>query len=168
MLRFEFVLSHHQRFFERIIAQYFKGEQKQDVFQEFSLHLFGLYQQKFPNDAHLFDSKAWLRTILVNFCISQIRKEQAQKNSVWTKTSSLVILISDELVKLSEDDVQNLYTAALGCVSKKEALILKMKFEYKCTAKEIERRLGVQHADVLIARIKEKVRKKMGRIDLEF
>ena len=73
-----------------------------------------------------------------------------------------------EAPTLNEYELQALYEAALGCVSKKEALILKLKFEYKCTSKEIEQKLGVQHVDVLFARIKDKIRKKMGRINLEF
>ncbi|MEY3075151.1 MAG: hypothetical protein RJB25_789, partial [Bacteroidota bacterium] len=51
---------------------------------------------------------------------------------------------------------------------KKEALILKMKYEYKRSSKEIERRLDVQYVDVLIARIKAKIKKKMGRMELDW
>lgn len=164
---FETVLRAQQRFFERIIARYFKGAQQQDVFQEFCVHLHALYLQKSPTKAQLFDSKAWLRTVLVHFCISQLRKEKAQKNSVWNQTTVVVNLAADAVV-LNELELQALYEAALGCVSKKEALVLKLKFEYKCTAKEIEQKLDVQHVDVLIGRIKEKIRKKMGSINLEF
>jgi DNA-directed RNA polymerase specialized sigma subunit len=53
-------------------------------------------------------------------------------------------------------------------VSKKEALVLKMKYEYKRSTKEIEHRLELQHVDVLIARIKAKIKKKMGRIELDW
>ena len=164
---FETVLSAQQRFFEQIIARYFKGEQQQDVFQDFCVHLHSLYFQKYSSNSHLFDSQAWLRTVLVNFCISQLRKEKTQKNSVWNQTTVVVNLVA-EAPTLNEYELQALYEAALGCVSKKEALILKLKFEYKCTSKEIEQKLGVQHVDVLFARIKDKIRKKMGRINLEF
>lgn len=164
---FEKLLHVQQRYFQHIIARYFKGVQQQDVFQEFCIHLHVIYVQKYHDNAQLFDSKAWLRTVLVNFCISQLRKEQAQKNSVWKQTTVVDQLVADTQV-LQEAELQALYEAALGCVSKKEALVLKLKFEYKCSSKEIEHKLGLQHVDVLIARIKEKIRKKMGRIYLEF
>lgn len=83
--QFETMYAAQQRFFKHIIARYFEGAQQQDVLQEFAIHLFTLFTQKQQENAHLFDSKAWLRAILVNFCISQLRKEQAQKNSVWKK-----------------------------------------------------------------------------------
>lgn len=67
-----------------------------------------------------------------------------------------------------EQAIQALYQEALGCVSKKEALILKMKYEYKRSSKEIEQRLAVQYVDVLIARIKLKIKKKIQRTDLDW
>ena len=67
-----------------------------------------------------------------------------------------------------ELEIKLLYQQALGCVTKKEALVLKMKYEYKRSTKEIERRLALQHVDVLIARIKAKIKKKMGRVELDW
>lgn len=166
--QFENLYAGQQRFFKHIIARYFDGAQQQDVLQEFAIHLFALLQQKPDSDAHLFDSKAWLRTVLVNFCISQLRKEKAQKNSVWTNTVAQHVLVADELILGKEQSIAALYQEALGCVSKKEALILKMKYEYKCSSKEIERRLELQYVDVLIARIKTKIKKKMGRVALDW
>jgi tRNA 2-selenouridine synthase SelU len=43
-----------------------------------------------------------------------------------------------------------------------------MKYEYKRSSKEIEQRLGLQHVDVLISRIKAKIKKKLGRIELDW
>ena len=168
MQTFELYLQSEKRFIEQIIARYFRGELRHDVLQELSIHLFFIYNQNFESKAHLFDSRAWLRTVVVNFCISQLRKEQAQKNSVWSQSTTSINLKADEHASINEDQMQLLYNAALGFVSKKEALILKMKYEYKCTSKEIERRLKIQYVDVLIARIKARIRKKMGRIDLEY
>lgn len=166
--QFETMYAAQQRFFKHIIARYFEGAQQQDVLQEFAIHLFTLFTQKQQENAHLFDSKAWLRAILVNFCISQLRKEQAQKNSVWKKTATQYVLVADEIIIGKEELIQSLYAEALGCVSKKEALILKMKYEYKRSSKEIEQRLGVQYVDVLITRIKAKIKKKMVRTDSDW
>lgn len=166
--QFETMYAAQQRFFKHIIARYFEGAQQQDVLQEFAIHLFSLFTQKQQDNAHLFDSKAWLRAILVNFCISQLRKEQAQKNSVWKKTATQHVLVADEIIIGKEELIQSLYAEALGCVSKKEALILKMKYEYKRSSKEIEQRLGVQYVDVLITRIKAKIKKKMVRTDSDW
>lgn len=166
--QFETMYAAQQRFFKHIIGRYFEGAQQQDVLQEFAIHLFTLFIKKQQDNAHLFDSKAWLRAILVNFCISQLRKEQAQKNSVWKKTATQHVLVADEIIIGKEELIQSLYAEALGCVSKKEALILKMKYEYKRSSKEIEQRLGVQYVDVLITRIKAKIKKKMVRTDSDW
>lgn len=166
--QFESLYATQQRFFKHIIARYFEGPQQQDVLQDFAIHLFGLLHLKKDADAHLFESKAWLRKVLVHFCISQLRKEKAQKNNVWTKTMTQHIIVADEMILGKEQALKELYQEALGCVSKKEALVLKMKYEYKCSAKEIERRLGLPHVDVLLGRIKAKIKNKMGRIELEW
>jgi RNA polymerase sigma factor (sigma-70 family) len=166
--QFESLYAHEQRFFKRIIARYFDGAQQQDVLQDFSLHLYGLLAKHQPENAHLFDSQAWLRKVLVHFCISQLRKDQAQKNSVWQQTTVYHVLVAQEFAPQREFELQALYFEALGCVDKKEALVLKMKYEYKRSSKEIEQRLGLQHVDVLISRIKAKIKKKLGRIELDW
>lgn len=166
--QFESLYAHEQRFFKHIIARYFDGAQQQDVLQDFSLHLYGLLAKHQPENAHLFDSQAWLRKVLVHFCISQLRKDQAQKNSVWHQTTVHHVLVAQEFAPQREFELQSLYFEALGCVDKKEALVLKMKYEYKRSSKEIEQRLGLQHVDVLISRIKAKIKKKLGRIELDW
>jgi RNA polymerase sigma factor (sigma-70 family) len=166
--QFESLYATQQRFFKYIIARYFEGPQQQDVLQDFAIHLFVLLHRKKDADVHLFESKAWLRKVLVHFCISQLRREKAQKNNVWTKTITQHIIVADEMILGKEQALKELYQEALGCVSKKEALVLKMKYEYKCSAKEIERRLGLPHVDVLLGRIKAKIKNKMGRIELEW
>jgi RNA polymerase sigma factor (sigma-70 family) len=158
--QFESIYAQEQRFFKHIIARYFAGAQQQDVLQDFSLHLYAQLAKLQPENSHLFESKAWLRKVLVHFCISQLRKDKAQKNSVWKQTTVHHVLVAQEASNLHELELQTLYLQALGCVTKKEALILKMKYEYKRSSKEIERRLDVQYVDVLIARIKAKIKKK--------
>lgn len=163
--QFESLYATEQRFFKHIIARYFAAAQQQDVLQDFLIHLFAQLAKLQPENSHLFESKAWLRKVLVHFCISQLRKNQAQKNSVWQQTTVHHELIGQQLAPNREFELQALYREALGCVNKKEALILKMKYEYKRSSKEIELRLGLQHVDVLLSRIRLKIRKKIGRID---
>jgi DNA-directed RNA polymerase specialized sigma24 family protein len=110
--QFESLYATQQRFFKQIIARYFDGPQQQDVLQEFAIHLFSLLQQKQDTDAHLFESQAWLRTVLVHFCISSLRKEQAQKNKVWTKTSTQYVLVADEMILGKEQALKALYEEA--------------------------------------------------------
>jgi RNA polymerase sigma factor (sigma-70 family) len=166
--QFESIYAQEQRFFKHIIARYFAGAQQQDVLQDFSLHLYAQLAKLQPENSHLFESKAWLRKVLVHFCISQLRKDQAQKNSVWQQTTAHYILVAQEFAPNREFELQALYLEALGCIDKKEALILKMKYEYKRSSKEIEQRLGLQHVDVLLSRIRLKIKKKIGRIDLDW
>ena len=165
---FETLFATEKGFFKHIITRYFNGAQQQDVLQDFSIHLFTLLAQKQADNAQPFDSRAWLRTVLVHFCISQLRKDQAQKNGVWRQTTVHHVLVAEECAPDFEFQIQTLYLEALGCVSKKEALVLKMKYEYKRTSKEIENRLGLQHVDVLISRIKAKIKKKLGRIEIDW
>ena len=87
---------------------------------------------------------------------------------MWKQTTVHHVLVAQQASNLHELELQTLYLQALGCVTKKEALILKMKYEYKRSSKEIERRLDVQYVDVLIARIKAKIKKKMGRMELDW
>lgn len=166
--QFEHLYSAHDSFFKRIIAKYFSGEEHADVQQEFAIHLYFLFEKKYQTDASLFDSKAWLRTVVTHFCISYLRKQKAQKNAVWENTTTAFVLKATEDQLDREQQIIGLMQQALGCVDKHEALILKMKYMYQKPSKEIEQRLGIQYADVQINRIKAKIRKKLNRTDLDW
>lgn len=165
---FEHVYAAQLPFFKRIIAKYFSGEELADTLQEFSIHFFLLFEKKYHTDSALFDSKAWLRTVVTHYCISQLRKKQAQKNTVWEKTTTTVILKAEDQQIEKELLIQEMMQQALGCVNKFEALLLKMKYMYQKPSKEIEQILGIQYADVQINRIKAKIRKKLSRTDLDW
>ncbi|MEN9743148.1 MAG: hypothetical protein RLZZ65_953 [Bacteroidota bacterium] len=163
---FEEIYQAHTTFFKRIIAQYFPSSEQQDVLQEFAIHFYFLFEKKYPADAALFDSKAWLRTVLSHFCVSMLRKKNAQKNAVWVQTTTQAILIASTDQIERETLLIELLHASLGCVNKQEALVLKMKYMYQKSSRDIERILGIQYADVQINRIKAKIRKKLNRTDL--
>jgi len=162
---FEPIFTSQVPFFKRIIAKYFSADEQADVLQEFSIHFFLLYEKKYQVHAELFDSKAWLRTIVTHFCISLVRKKKAQKNAVWENTINTAILRAAESEVAREHELISLMSLALGCVTKQEALILKMKYMYQKSSKEIEQRLGLQYVDVQINRIKLKIRKKLATTD---
>ncbi len=166
--QFECIYHANGTFFKRIIAKYFSGEEHADVQQEFAIHLYLIFEKKFETDAALFDSQAWLRKVVTHFCISQLRKNQSQKNAVWVNTTTTAILKASDNCVEKEMLITELMYQALGSVDKFEALILKMKYIYQKPSKEIERRLGIQYADVQINRIKAKIRKKLNRTDLDW
>jgi len=166
--QFEQIYNAHNSFFKRIISKYFSGDTHADVQQEFAIHLYSIFEKKYPRDAALFDSKAWLRTVVTHFCISYLRKQKAQKNAVWENTTTAFILKATDDQLDRERQIVELMQQALGCVDKHEALILKMKYMYQKPSKEIEQKLGIQYADVQINRIKAKIRKKLDRTDLEW
>ncbi|MEN9700543.1 MAG: hypothetical protein RLZZ301_1741 [Bacteroidota bacterium] len=167
-LALEQVLETHGRFFQSQIRQYLPPMERDDAFQDFSVHLYQLIQKRFDEQAHLFDSKAWLRTVVVHFCISELRKRQALKNQVWIQTTTDKIVVAQESSPEKEELIRQFFEQALGCLTKYDALVLKLKYCYNRPTKEIEARLQLKHADVYIARLKEKIRKKMGRIDSQF
>ncbi|MFM8596045.1 MAG: sigma-70 family RNA polymerase sigma factor [Flavobacteriales bacterium] len=165
---FEQIYNAQVPFFKKIIAKYFSSDEQADIQQEFAIHFFFLFEKKYEKDAALFDSKAWLRTVVTHYCISQLRRKKAQKNEVWVNTTTTAILKATENNLEREVLLLELLNHALGCVDKQEALILKMKYMYQKPSKEIEQKLGVQYVDVQISRIKAKIRKKLNRTDLHW
>lgn len=165
---FEQIYNAQVPFFKKIIAKYFSSDEQADIQQEFAIHFFFLFEKKYEKDTALFDSKAWLRTVVTHYCISQLRRKKAQKNAVWVNTTTTAILKATENSLEREMMLAELMQQALGCVDKFDALILKMKYMYNKPSKEIEQKLSIQYADVQINRIKAKIRKKLNRSDLDW
>jgi len=55
----------------------------------------------------------------------------------------------------------------LNLISKRDALILKMKYYYGKPSAYISRAMNESHVDVYISRLKEKIKKKSGINDIQ-
>jgi hypothetical protein len=86
---FEPIFTSQVPFFKRIIAKYFSADEQADVLQEFSIHFFLLYEKKHQVHAELFDSKAWLRTVVMPFGkIPSIRRYFGPLKVKWRESTS--------------------------------------------------------------------------------
>ena len=69
---------------------------------------------------------------------------------------------------LSENpDAYTVMTNMLSLLSKRDALVLKMKYYYGKSSLDISRKLNISHVDVKIARLKSKIIKLTGVKNLE-
>lgn len=164
------LMNRYRSFFLQQIRLKFEGEDVHDVFQEFSIHLYHVLVQKYSVEVDLFNTKSWLKAVVSNFCISELRKKHKKRK---------VNLLSEEKTSLirsnytddsyNSDKVQgepNYFGAMksiLAILNKREALMLKMKYYYGVPSTRIARILNVAHVDVTIGRLKQRIMRK-GKI----
>ena len=163
------ILNRHQSFFMLLIRDKFEQDDAKDVFQDACLHLYQILETKFEGNEDLFNSKAWLRTVIKNFCLSELRKRNRKKSVKLIPEYQTTIIrqnysetyISDGLAS-NLLDVNAIMTELLKLVSKQEALMLKMKYYYDKPSTYISQRLNIAHVNVSIGRIKERIIQKSG------
>jgi DNA-directed RNA polymerase specialized sigma24 family protein len=76
---FNEVMNRYGRFIYMLIKEKFEGEDIKDMYQEFSIFLFQQIGKYYSESANLFDTKAWIRTVTNNFCISELRRRNGKK-----------------------------------------------------------------------------------------
>jgi RNA polymerase sigma factor (sigma-70 family) len=161
------LMHQHGTFFKHVMRKTIPYDEIPDTFQEFSIHFYHLIQERYDTQPELFASYGWLKTITHHFCISEIRKRQSKKNQVWVNTTSEKVVIEETPVYDQEELINQLFEAVIGSVNKRDALVLKMKYCYDKPSKYISKKMGIKHVDVYIARIKERVRRQTGNVDLD-
>lgn len=168
------ILNRHEGFLIQQIRLKFEGEDVFDVYQEFSIHLYQTLQSKYSSDLDLFSSKAWLKAVVSNFCISQIRKKNKKRAVHFVaenKTSFIQSIYSDESFnadrKPGEPNFFSAMIEALSHLNKRDALILKMKYYYGRPSSSISRLLNIAHVDVTIGRLKQRIKRKSGIDNLD-
>lgn len=171
------ILNRYNRYFISLIRLKFQeAEEVKDVYQNFSIFLYDKISKFYPLSPDLFDTKSWLRTIVSNFCISELRKRNAIRQPLLipeAKTEFIRTNYSDNL-----DDTSGLYdfkkkksvddgiAILFKLLTKREVLILKMKYYYNKPSVFISSKMNETHVDVLISRIKEKIKRKSGVKDI--
>lgn len=171
------VMYRYNRYFISIIRLKFQdSEEVKDVFQDFSIFLYNQIGKFYPLSPDLFDTKSWLRTIAKNFCLSELRKKNAIRKVKLVEESKTT------LIRLNYTDnshnKENLYDLGikksldegikelLKFITKREILILKMKYYYNKPSSFISKKMNETHVDVLLSRIKDKLKKKSGLKDI--
>ena len=158
------LLNRYKSFFIHHIRSKFEGEEVNDVYQEFCMHLYKILSEKYSTDEDLFNTRSWLKAVLSNFCISILRKKYQKRRVQYVsedKSSIIRANFSDESFNADRPVGEPNYFRAmheiLGSISKREALILKMKYYYGHPSSRIARLLNVAHVDVTIGRIKQRL-----------
>ena len=174
---FNEVMNRYGKFIYFLIRDKFESEDVKDIYQDFSIFLYQQIGKFYSESANLFDTKAWIRTVTTNYCISVIRRRNGKKQLKFIseeKSEVIRLHFADESSDSSElYDLQNatdLHQAMndlLQLLSKRDALILKMKYFYGKPSAYISRKMNESHVDVYIGRLKEKIKKKSGVNDLQ-
>jgi len=169
---FNEVMNRYGRFIYMLIKEKFEGEDIKDMYQEFSIFLFQQIGKFYSESANLFDTKAWIRTVTNNFCISELRRRNGKKQLKFIaeeKTEVIRLHFADESMDSSilydlqnKTDLTKAMSELMSFLSKRDALILKMKYFYGKPSNYISKRMNESHVDVYIGRLKEKIKKKSG------
>jgi len=174
---FNEVMNRYGRFIYMLIREKFEGEDVKDMYQDFSIFLFQQIGKFYADSANLFDTKAWIRTVTNNFCISELRRRNAKKKLKFIseeKSKVIRLHFADESMDSSElfdlrnsQDLNKAMDDLLQFLSKRDALILKMKYFYGKPSAYISRKMNESHVDVYIGRLKERIKKKSGIQDIQ-
>lgn len=175
---FNELLNRYDSLFISVIGKHFSVRQEaQDVYQDFLIHLLILVESNYESDLDLLNTAGWLKAVVSNYCKSALRKRNAKRKIQFAHegfTSLSLENYSDEddsiefilNPKASEDPIAAM-NHLLGLLSKKDALILKMKYFYGKSSIEIARRLKTKHIDVRISRLKLRLIKLSGAKSME-
>ncbi len=148
---------------------FFRGEDIKDIYQELMVHFYQLIGRLYENDPNLFSTRSWVRTIAENFCKSELRKRNG-KRKVQLVYDEVSVNNSKHLVDSEISGANDLNDAIknfLKNLTKREALILKMKYYYGKSSIYISHKMNEAHINVYIQRIKERLIRRTGIEDIE-
>ena len=174
---FNEVMNRYGKFIFMLIREKFDGEDIKDMYQDFSIFLFQQIGKFYSESANLFDTKAWIRTVTNNFCISELRRRNGKKHIKFIseeKSEVIRLHFADESTDSSSlydlqnaTDLHKAMSDLLNLLSKRDALILKMKYFYGKPSTYISKTMNESHVDVYIGRLKDKIKKKSGIRDIQ-
>lgn len=151
-----------------VISQYFKNKMdKDDVFQDISLHIFDKLQKTSSEELSKWTSEAWIRVIVRNQCITILRKRQSEskREKVMTNDDQFEREIPIDFNSQINFD-KSLKAIAIEQVllelkEKDRKLIILRFFKQKSIA-EIDQLCGVKNSAVYISRIIDKLKNILG------
>ena len=136
---FNELLNRYDSLFVSVIGKHFPVRQEaQDVYQDFLIHLLFLVESNYESDLDLLNTASWLKAVVSNYCKSALRKRNAKRKVQFAhdgftalslenyseKDDSIEFILNP---KAPEDPVAAM-NHLLGLLSKKDSLILKMKY----------------------------------------
>jgi len=168
------LLNRYQGFFLHQIRLKFEGEEVNDVYQEFCIHLYQILSTKYTTEIDLFNTRSWLKAVVSNYSISMLRKKNKKRKVNLVSEEKTAIAranYSDDSYNTDrpkgEPDYFHAMSDVLAHLSKRDALMLKLKYYYGVPSARISRILNVSHVDVTIGRLKQRIIKKSGIKDLD-
>jgi RNA polymerase sigma factor (sigma-70 family) len=168
----EFLNRYDRLIFSRIL-KFKQNEEARDLFQDFCLHIFQKIPIEFHRNPDAFSSSSWVVQVVDNFLISGFRKENAQSN-VHSNTISKLSdyqweTISSSFkegasnVEITHEEFEEVLKVIFRHISKRDVLMLKMKYYYGKPSKYISEKLNVSHVNMQIKRIKEQIQSRIPR-----
>ena len=168
----EFLNRYDKLIYSRIL-KFKQKEDAKDLFQDFCLHIYQKIPVEFHRNPDAFSSSSWVVQVVDNFLKSDFRKENAQKN-IQRKTISQLTdyqweTISSSFkegaptIELTNEQFEEVLRVIFQHISKRDALMLKMKYYYGKPSKYITEKLNISHVNMQIKRVKEQIQNRIPR-----
>lgn len=168
----EFLNRYDKLIYSRIL-KFKQQEDAKDLFQDFCLHIYQKIPVEFHRNPDAFSSSSWVVQVVDNFLKSDFRKENAQKN-IQRKTISQLTdyqweTISSSFkegapsIELTNEQFEEVLRVIFQHISKRDALMLKMKYYYGKPSKYITEKLNISHVNMQIKRVKEQIQNRIPR-----
>ncbi len=168
----EFLNRYDKLIFSRIL-KFKQKEDAKDLFQDFCLHIYQKIPVEFHKNPDAFSSSSWVVQVVDNFLKSDFRKENAQKNIQRRTVSQLSDYqweaISSSFkegapqVELTTEQFDEVLQVIFQHISKRDELMLKMKYYYDKPSKVISEKLNISHVNMQIKRVKEQIQLRIPR-----
>jgi RNA polymerase sigma factor (sigma-70 family) len=168
----EFLNRYDKLIFSRIL-KFKQKEDAKDLFQDFCLHIYQKIPVEFHKNPDAFSSSSWVVQVVDNFLKSDFRKENAQKNIQRRTVSQLSDYqweaISSSFkegapqVELTTEQFDEVLRVIFQHISKRDELMLKMKYYYDKPSKVISEKLNISHVNMQIKRVKEQIQLRIPR-----
>lgn len=161
-------LNRYDRLIYSRILKFKQKEEAKDLFQEFCLHLYQKIPSEFHKNPDAFSSSSWVIHVVDNFLISDFRKENAQRNIhgktisqlsdyQWETISSAFKEEVSENIELTHEEFEKVLNVIFAHISKRDVLMLKMKYYYDKKSKYISEKLNISHVNMHIKRLKAQI-----------
>lgn len=166
-------INRYERLIISRIKRFSREDDLYDLFQDSCIHIYLKIPSVIHNNPDAFSSSSWVIQVVDNFLISIYRKKNANKN-IENKTISQLSdfqwnIISNnykedlEEIDLSDLELEQIIKVILHHISKKDALMLKLKYFYGKPSDYIAEKLNISHVNMRIKRIKEQIQKRIPK-----
>tara|TARA_Y100000385_G_C12741449_1_gene486967 strand:- start:93 stop:668 length:576 start_codon:yes stop_codon:yes gene_type:complete len=163
-------LDNHQELIISRIKRFHNGDIINDHLQDVLIKFYHLIPKFFYVSPEIFNSSSWIVTVVDNYLRDIYRSNNAKRklNEITVSDLNAITCVLNEdhhfAIKWdvnSFDTLQLVIDNILMYLSKKDRLVLLMKYYYGKSSEEIEQRLKIKHVNVRINRIKKKIQKEI-------